>query len=312
MTELDRLDHWLSLLRKHYPSGFVFKDLTIATPDWSFLAGTPEPLLLLLDAAEISRAVEQLVAAGFSPATPCALLREPLITANTGTIALKSRGVSDSVHLVLFAEDITPLQRLRLEGKNVLITRAQKQAGRLRELLELEGARVLEAPAIEIVEKAEQIEELKEALLHLDSYSWLVLTSANTVSILDAVLKSISADWKLLEPLQTACIGTATANRVRESGGKVDLVPPKFQAESLAEELLKRQISGKQILLPRAEGSRRILVEELQGNNVTVHEITVYRAEIPAGGHEELRRLMQNERIDFITFTSSSTVHHFV
>ena len=115
-----------------------------------------------------------------------------------------------------------------------------------------------------------------------------------------------------LRSLQVACIGSATAGRVKELGGTVDLIPPKFQAESLAEDLLKLPIAGKRILLPRWEGSRRVLVEELEAHGASVHEIQIYRAEIPAGGREELQRLLQQETIDFITFTSSSTVHHFV
>lgn len=312
MTGIPGLERSILLLRERFPSGFVFKDLTIAAPDWSFLAGAPDPVLLHLRAEEISRTIEQLIAAGLGPATPCALMQERIIVSDAGSIALKSKSHASGTVLLLIAEDLTPLERKRLAGRTVLITRAQKQAGQLRELLELEGARVLVAPAIEIVEKPEQIAELTQALLHAEDYAWLVLTSVNTVSIVDSALKSNGSDWRALQALQIACIGTATADRVRNLGGAVALVPPKFQAESLAEELLRRPVSGKQILLPRAEGSRRILVEELQRHRVTVNEIQVYRAEIPEGGREELQRLLQTENIDFITFTSSSTVHHFV
>ena len=313
MTEPADLDRWLLLVRERFPSGFVFKDLTITPlPNWSFLAVAPEPLLLQLRAAEISRTIEQLIGAGLGPATPCALMHERIIIANAGSIALKSRRPVEGVVLLLIAEDLTPIARKRLAGKTVLITRARKQAGPLRDLLELEGARVLEAPAIEIIEKPERIAELKEALQNPQLYAWLVLTSVNTVDIVDAALKSSGANWPTLLSLQIACIGAATAARVRELGGAVTLVPAKFQAESLVEELIRQPISGKQILLPRAEGSRRILVEELQRHGVTVNEIQVYRAEIPEGGRQELQRLMQEESIDFITFTSSSTVHHFV
>lgn len=312
MTGAPGLERCFLLLRERFPSGFVYKDLTIGAPDWSFLAGSPDPLLLQLHAEEISRTIEQLIAAGLGPATPCAVLLERMILSDAGSIALKSKGHARGTVFLLIAEDLTPLERKRLAGRTVLITRAQKQASRLRELLELEGARVLDAPAIEIVEKPERIAELKQAILHPEDYAWLVLTSVNTVSIVDTVLKSNGRDWRSLQSVQIACIGTATADHVSELGGAVALVPPKFQAESLAEELIRRPISGKQILLPRAEGSRRILVEELQKHNVTVNEITVYRAEIPEGGREELQRFLQTENIDFITFTSSSTVHHFV
>lgn len=308
------IDRWMAVLRQHFPSGLVFKDLTLSRADWSFLAASPEPLLLRLNIADISDAVEQLVSAGLSPISACALLiGEPeyrhIVSADAGSIALKSRALTETSILLLIAEDITPLLQKRLQGKTVLITRAQKQAALLQDLLAKQGARVLSAPAIEIVEKPEQIAELKDALRQLDRYAWLVLTSVNTVTILDSILEH---DWRSLQSLQIACIGSATADRVKELGGTVDLIPAKFQAENLAEDLLRLPIAGKRILLPRAEGSRRVLVEELETHGASVHEIQIYRAEIPAGGREELQRLLQQETIDFITFTSSSTAHHFV
>lgn len=317
----DAVDHWLAVLRRLYPAGLMFRDLTVSMPEWSTLAGINDPVILRLNASAISGAVEHLTDAGLSPTTTCALLEgDPehgrWITGMTGDIATRSRRLPDGPILFMIAENLDPLRGMalskqRLSGKTVLITRARKQAGTLRLLLEQEGARVLEAPAIEIVERPEKIAELEKAIMK-SRYAWLVLTSVNTVNIVNNLLIGLKEDWRLFDNRKIACIGTATADRVRDLGGKVSLVPLKFQAESLAEQLLRQGIAGKNILLPRAEGSRRILIDELEAHGAAVDEIQVYRAEIPAGSQEELLRILENEPVDFITFTSSSTAHHFV
>lgn len=318
MNDPENVDRWLSVLRQRFPSGLLFKDLSISQGNWSFLASASEPLVLKLSVNEIGKVVEQLINAGLSPVYQCALLlntpeRPTIISADAGGIALKARRLPQQSAILLIAEQIPVLLTgRRLQGKTILITRAKKQATLLSDMLAAEGARVLQAPAIEIIEKPEAIEKLRQELLRADSYDWLVLTSVNSVIIVDSLLKELGKDWKWPADLRVACIGTATGARVKEAGGTVDLIPPKFQAESLAEELLKEAAAGKKILLPRAEGSRRVLVEELQKHGAEVSEIQIYRAEVPSGGREELQRLLHQEKIDFITFTSSSTVHHFV
>lgn len=200
----------------------------------------------------------------------------------------------------------------RLQGKTVLITRAKEQARNLTSLLRKEGAQVLGVPTIQIVLQPGEILRLEQAMESLKDYSWLVLTSVNTVSIVDDLIQKKKRDWHHFDGLETACIGNSTAERVRQLGGKVSLVPPRFQAESLAEELLKRGVAGKRILLPRASGSREILPVALSANGAVVEEIHVYKAELPESSRSELVRILREEKVDFITFTSSSTVRNFI
>jgi uroporphyrinogen III methyltransferase/synthase len=200
----------------------------------------------------------------------------------------------------------------RLQGKTVLVTRSEEQAKTLTSLLRKEGARVLQAPTIKIVLRDEEIQKLEQAIQSLDAYSWLVLTSTNTVAILDSLIRKLNQDWHAFDALQIACIGTSTAERVQQLGGKVALIPPSFQAESLAHQMLKAGVSGTRILLPRAVESRQVLPEILSANGAIVDEIQVYKAEIPESSRSKLIRLLQQEKIDFITFTSSSTVRNFI
>src|SRR5271165_3731520 len=68
----------------------------------------------------------------------------------------------------------------RLSGVRVLVGRARHQAGALSTELRKLGADVIEIPFIEI-RKPESFRPLDAALKSLDTYDWLILTSANGV-----------------------------------------------------------------------------------------------------------------------------------
>jgi uroporphyrinogen III methyltransferase/synthase len=254
---------------------------------------------------------------GLGPSESCAILNlegnmRPIVSA-AGNAAQRARNMPGEILHLLIAKDYSGLvyKSKSLAGKSILVTRAQKQARELTSLLQQRGAKVVEVPAIEIVMVYEKKLELLQTLHVIFDYSWLILTSVNTVVILDQILEEAALDWSIFKDLSIACIGRSTAAAVRERGAVVALVPPMYQAESLVEELLKKDISGKRILLPRAQASRRILPDTLQLAGADVHEIQVYRADIPESSRKELIRVLTHEKLNYITFTSSSTVNHF-
>jgi uroporphyrinogen III methyltransferase / synthase len=199
----------------------------------------------------------------------------------------------------------------RLAGRRILVTRSRSQAKQLTDLLRAEGAIIYEIPSIEIIVNNDGITELRKELDRIGDYAWLLLTSVNSVLILDQTLRNSGRDWKWFQNLEIGCIGKATAAKVMELGGVVSLVPSRYQAEGLAEELAKEALSEKKILLPRAAGSRPVLPEQLQQSGAIVEEIHIYRAEVAEENREALVDLLSNNQIDLITFTSSSTVRNF-
>jgi uroporphyrinogen-III synthase len=72
---------------------------------------------------------------------------------------------------------------LPLAGRRVLVTRAAHQAGKLSEGLRALGVEPVEVPVLEIRPPA-SFEPFDAALRQLDSYDWLILTSANAVRAL--------------------------------------------------------------------------------------------------------------------------------
>jgi uroporphyrinogen-III synthase/uroporphyrinogen III methyltransferase/synthase len=189
------------------------------------------------------------------------------------------------------------------------VTRAAHQAGKLSEGLRALGAEPVVVPVLEIRPPA-SFEPLDAAMRKLDSYDWLILTSANAVRVLaerSAVLKIA-----LVQPsrLQVAAVGEATAEAARKAGLKVALVPEAYVAESLVEGLLQSlQSSRQRILLARAAVARDVIPDALHAAGAEVDVVDAYCNVLPEAAPEQLRRAVA-EGLDAATFTSSSSVTH--
>ncbi|HET7012226.1 MAG TPA: uroporphyrinogen-III synthase [Anaerolineales bacterium] len=192
-----------------------------------------------------------------------------------------------------------------LAGKRILVTRPAGRGGPLIGRLESLGARAISFPVIRI-EPFADLSRLDRALARLETYDWVVFTSAQAVDITWARLPH-PAGAQQLAGRRLAAIGPATARCLEQHGLPPTLVPEEFVAEGLIDAL--GDVDGRHILLPRAEGARELLPRSLADRGAHVDEVPIYRA-VPAkpddGALDEIRH-----GIDAFTLTSPSTVRAF-
>ena len=198
-----------------------------------------------------------------------------------------------------------------LAGKRILITRAREQSGDFATLLKRLGAEVIEFPTIEIV-PPRSWKELDQAITRLRTYDWIIFTSANGVIFFWQRLREKRKSNRFPPSLNVCAIGPATANQLKKRGVPVHHIPKEFIAESILQGLQKMAVRGKRILLARAKKARDILPEGLRKMGAVVDVVEVYRTVKPKGSSKRLKQLLEEGRIDVVTFTSSSTVNHFV
>ena len=77
-------------------------------------------------------------------------------------------------------------------------------------------------------------------------------------------------------------------------------------------ELLERLPEKGAVLLLRARQGGKILPEALRRAGMTVADVPVYDTVYRCGRTDELRRLLAEGALDYVTFTSGSTVEGFV
>ncbi len=200
---------------------------------------------------------------------------------------------------------------MKLKGKTVLVTRARKQASALSEGLRLHGAEVIEAPAIRI-EPPEDWRPLDEAIESLERYDWILFTSANAVEPFVDRLTLAGRRIADLERIAVAAIGPMTSAALEAQGLRADVVPERFIAEEVYDALRRHgKLAGRKALLPRADIAREALPELLRKDGMEVDVVVAYRT-VPA--REEILggiKLVLQDKIDVVTFTSGSTVRSF-
>ena len=182
----------------------------------------------------------------------------------------------------------------------ILVTRPRLQADGFMDGLKSAGFQPIPFPVIEI-RPMDDNAALDRALRELDSYEWVVFTSVNGV---DVVIERLPSKARLP---RVAAIGPKTAWALKGRGISPEFVPDEYVAESILPGL--GDVEGKRILLPRAEIARKALPEAIRAAGGTPDEIAVYRtlpAEPDEAGLDALR-----SGVDWITFTSPSTVENF-
>lgn len=203
------------------------------------------------------------------------------------------------------------VERRPLAGLRVVVTRALEQAGELVAALESAGAEVLVYPMIRIVAPADP-GPLRRAARSVGAYDWVVFTSVNGVERFFEELEAAGLGAGAIRG-RIACIGPATATAVERHGARADLVPQRYVAEALLDELCAgRDLRGTRILLPRAAEARAVLPEGLAARGAIVEEVEAYRSVPDAVGAGELRRRLEAGEVDVLTFTASSTVRSFL
>jgi uroporphyrinogen III methyltransferase/synthase len=197
-----------------------------------------------------------------------------------------------------------------LSGKRIVVTRARIQAGELARRLVALGAQVVDFPTIEIV-PPNDFGPLDRAIEELETYQWLFFTSVNGVDSFFSRLRLLRKGIQALENLRVVAIGSETARRLESEGIRVDFVPAKFQAEGIIEGLKSAEVRDSRILIPRAAKAREILPAALRQWGAWVDVVEAYKTVLPENCQVDLRKQLQQRRIDMITFTSSSTVSNF-
>jgi uroporphyrinogen III methyltransferase/synthase len=286
---------------------------------WDALAKGLDTLAFYMGVERLESVARQLIEHGKSPQTPVALIRwgtwprQRTLVGDLENIAARAQEASfEPPAMILVGEVVRLREKLRwfdnrpLFGKNILVTRARDQASEMRERLERAGANVWEFPTI-------RIESLDASIPweSLADYHWLLFTSPNAVRIFSDRLRADRKDVRSIGNARIGAVGPTTAAALAELGLLADFQPRKETSEDMLHEF-PASPEGLKILLLRAEEAPPTLPEGLRARGAIVNVLPLYRT-VPTTGEdgEDLKRALEENEIDAITFTSSSTVRNF-
>ena len=292
--------------------------------DWEKIASRSGTLIFLMGARKLKRITENLIKYGKDPDTPIAVTqwgttyRQKTWTGTLNTIVdiaakedIKPPALTIVGEVVNLKQHTDWYETLPLFGKTLVITRPEEQSETFMSGLLERGAEPFLFPVIETV-PPEDWKPLDTSIQKLDSYDGLIFTSVNGVKFFMRRLKEKGKDVRELKGLRLYAIGPKTEQAVNALGINVDVVPEDFVAESLIASIGKENITGKRLLLPRAAVARETLPDQLRAQGAIIDVAPAYLTVRPQTDAGELSRRLKEGSIHAVTFTSSSTVTHFM
>lgn len=162
-----------------------------------------------------------------------------------------------------------------LAGLSVLVTRPEHQSEELCDLIQAAHGRPVRFPALEILGPVDkhaaraQLDDVKRA-------DMLIFVSANAVQYAFPLLPE-----QLPLDVDIAAVGTATAAALVAKGLEPTLVPQRMDSEGLLALPALNVVSGKSVYILRGNGGRELLSDTLRERGAEVHQVEVYRRQIP-------------------------------
>lgn len=282
--------------------------------DYDSLVKLNGTLIFMMSVASLPDISSGLLKAGMAPEMPCAIIENGTRSYQRkfigrldeiAEIAKENHVISPSVILVGKVAELSDsfdwYGEKPLRHSKFIVTQPVNKSSRLaRGIREMGGEAVL-YPCIET-------KALRPIEPPFEDYDTLVFTSSEGVkSFLNWLLEN-GKDMRCLSGKKIACIGTATADALKEYGIIADFVPSVYSGRILGQEMISQGVvdTDSKVLLLRADISSKDVTEELEKAGIEYLDYIVYNTFILKNPP-----VLKDENA-IVTFTSRSCVTGFV
>lgn len=289
--------------------------------DYGTLAREEGTLIFLMGLKNLPNIVKNLIENGKDPKTPAGVLQEGTTARQkmaVGTLenivevvereGIQTPAITVVGDVVSLADELQWYGGKPLSGQRVLVTGSRSMVERLSPLLKEEGAEAISFSLIRT--EAMDTPEFDRAMADIDSYTWIVLTSANGVECFFDKLKAMRKDIRDFKDVHFAVIGDGTKNALEGHGIYSDLIPTAYSSKDMAAAMVPHMKPTDKVLLLRAEEANAVLPDSLTAAGIDHTCVSLYHTVVDERKADELSRLI--ETVDYITFASSSAVRAFV
>jgi len=288
--------------------------------NWEQLATAVDTLVVYMGVAHLRQIVERLTTHGRAPQTPVSLVRvgttphQFVVQGTLADIVEKVEAVQLKSPAIIVVGEVNQLRdqlqwfdNKPLFGKRILVTRARAQASEFADLLEANGAEVIQFPTIAI----RPLEIDSAEIPFPEQYDWVIFTSVNAVEIYYAHLREKGKDTRVFGGCSICAVGPKTVEALNCIGIFPDFVPSHASGKVVATEI--EGVQSKKILLPRAKIATTDLPTTLRERGANVDDVPLYdTVKVASENSDVIKKDLLEGNVDFVTFTSSSTVTNFL
>lgn len=293
--------------------------------DFDALVRTQGTLVFLMGIAALHDICSNLISAGIDVNMPAAVLQQGTTAGQKRVVATVStledevarQGIETPAIIVVgevckLSQQFGWYEKLPLSGKKILVTRPRKLISQMSHKLRVQGAEVLELPAIS-TDPIPDNSQLKSCINNISEYNWIVFTSPSGVDIFFNQAMDTDFDVRMLVNTKIAVIGQGSRKALLKYGIKADLIPEVYDGKHLGEAIALNCQPGDKILIPRAAIGNQELIDEInKKEGVKVVDVGTYDTNYIK--YETVNQVKQfkDGKIDLAVFTSASTVRAFV
>lgn len=198
-----------------------------------------------------------------------------------------------------------------LAGYQILNTRATHQAKAFTKKIEELGGTSIEIPLIQIRRSYPDI-QLKSIFKQLSPDDWIVFTSKNGIQYFFEHLEEEKIELELFSRINIAVVGEKTKKAAEKYSLNVNACPSKYTAEALKNELVPKLKKDSKIVIVRGNLASPTLREGLKELGFAIIDFVAYETRLIVHNEDYLLELIKNKKLDFLTFTSTSTVNSFM
>lgn len=295
--------------------------------DYKSLVNHKGTLVFLMGLTALEELMNGLIEAGMSPDMPAATIekgtttnqRKVVSTVSNLASKVREKNISSPAITVVgtvcnLSDKFDWFSEKALKGSTVVVTRPKDKSGTMSDRLRAQGADVIEYPCIE-TEIIEVCPEFESAMDNIDQYSWIVFTSPVGVEMFFKKLSQHDLDIRKLFGLKIAAVGKETKRQLKERHLNVDYMPDIYDSPNLAKGLLQNIDSNeklKKVLILRANLGTSVLTDSLKAENIAYDDVHIYRTNHVSNEAEFVIDRLNKDKINYVAFTSASTVVGFV
>ena len=306
--------------------------------DFKALVDLNATLVFLMGVSALEYIVNQLMEAGIDPAMPAAVLekgttcRQRRVVATVQTLKKKADEASMESPAVIvvgrvcqLADSLAWFEKKPLFGTQVMVTRPKERISSLVKKMRALGAQVIELPMISTVPACclpetdvyEKLCSAMDSVCTTKEKICVTFTSPQGVKHFFAQLKDRRQDIRGLlanEHVKFAVIGQGTRRELENYCIFPEFMPEEYSAKELGKLLVAELDPSYTVYLFRAEEGSQEVLFALSGANIPYQDVPVYRTVYRTGGSvmEKMEEALAQGEIDYVTFTSASTVKGFV
>lgn len=275
-------------------------------------------LVFLMGVSSMAFLMEGLLKAGMNPETKAAVVEngtrpnQRKIVATISTLVEESEKVKIHSPAIIAVGNVCSLSesfdwfmKKPLFGQKIIATRPKNSIGTLSDKLKDLGGDVIEYPCIETVPIEAEIPDINE--FHVITFS-----SKTAVEIFFNRLFEGGKDVRALGNIKIGAVGTQTSAELRKYGIIADFIPQVYDGAHLGKLVAHSIEKDERVLVLNALKTNGELEEVLKSSGVNFKVVPLYDTVYTNPDSEEVRLQIEDNEINWVMFTSASTVHGFV